>query len=260
MHWHEDLQFIYVLSGDIEIVTLDTHMTLHVGEGIFINKNVVHLVKKSKACHYNSFIFPDYFLRFYLGSPTNDAVEQLVEKNTSPVFHIENTEEHRTMLEKLKKLSVLEEQKTPLYAYEVLTLLCTLWLELCRVVNVPEAQNGNHAVKERMTIFLRYIEENYPENVSLEALAQSAHVSKSKCLRCFRLALHTTPYKHLTEYRLSKAVDLLRNTDEPISGVATLADFQQPSHFRKCFWEKTGMTPSEYRKRFCCGRAADIIS
>ena len=111
-----------------------------------------------------------------------------------------------------------------------------------------------------MTLFLRYIEEHYTESVSLDALAQSAHVSKSECLRCFRLALHTTPYKYLTEYRLSKAADLLRNTDEPISGVAALAGFQQPSHFGKCFREKTGMTPSEYRKRFCCGRAADIIS
>ena len=65
MHWHEDLQFIYVLSGAIEVATLETRISLHTGEGIFINKNVVHLVKKSGSCHYNSFIFPDYFLKFY---------------------------------------------------------------------------------------------------------------------------------------------------------------------------------------------------
>ena len=43
MHWHEDLQFIYVLSGEIEVVTLETVVSLHPGEGVFINKNVVHL-------------------------------------------------------------------------------------------------------------------------------------------------------------------------------------------------------------------------
>ena len=58
MHWHEDIQFIYVLEGDIEVVTLENRTLLHKGEGFFINKNVVHLVDKVDACHYNSFIFP----------------------------------------------------------------------------------------------------------------------------------------------------------------------------------------------------------
>lgn len=52
MHWHEDLQFIYVLSGEIEVVTLETVVSLHPGEGVFINKNVVHLVRKKNFCHY----------------------------------------------------------------------------------------------------------------------------------------------------------------------------------------------------------------
>ena len=44
MHWHEDIQFIYVLDGEIEVVTLEYRTTLHKGDGFFINKNVVHLV------------------------------------------------------------------------------------------------------------------------------------------------------------------------------------------------------------------------
>ena len=57
MHWHEDLQFIYVLSGEVEVVTLENSVSLYAGEGIFINKNVVHLVQKNGSCHYHSFIF-----------------------------------------------------------------------------------------------------------------------------------------------------------------------------------------------------------
>ena len=45
MHWHEDLQFIYVLDGEIEIKTLDTSVQVNKGSGIFINKNVIHLIK-----------------------------------------------------------------------------------------------------------------------------------------------------------------------------------------------------------------------
>ena len=81
MHWHEDLQFIYVLDGEIEIKTLDTSVQINTGSGIFINKNVIHLVnKKTSSCHYNSFIFPDYFLKFYFGSPATLFVVYVVGK------------------------------------------------------------------------------------------------------------------------------------------------------------------------------------
>lgn len=137
MHWHEDLQFIYVLSGTIEVVTLDTCTVLHTGDGIFINKNVVHLVKKPTVCHYKSFLFPDYFLKFHIGSPAADIVERLVENKNLPIFRVENREEHKAVLDMLQRLSTLVPQDTPLYAYEVLTMLCTLWPELCRIVTLP---------------------------------------------------------------------------------------------------------------------------
>ena len=46
MHWHTDLQFIYVLDGEIEIKTLDTVVRVGAESGVFINQNVVHLVRK----------------------------------------------------------------------------------------------------------------------------------------------------------------------------------------------------------------------
>ena len=49
MHWHEDLQFIYVLNGIIEVRTLDNAIRVQAGEAIFINKNVVHMVSRLKS-------------------------------------------------------------------------------------------------------------------------------------------------------------------------------------------------------------------
>ena len=54
MHWHEDLQFIYVLGGSIEVKTLDNTVSVQAGEGIFINKNVVHFVRRTGCLLYTS--------------------------------------------------------------------------------------------------------------------------------------------------------------------------------------------------------------
>lgn len=250
MHWHEDLQFIYVLDGEIEIKTLDTSARVNKGSGIFINKNVIHLVnKKTPSCHYNSFIFPDYFLKFYFGSPATAFVERIAGKEELPIccFPIE-MDWCKPILSALSHLADLENRKTEFYAYEVLCLLSTLWLEVCRNIWLL-GKNADTVMSTRMQKFLQYISEHYGEDISLDRLAASANVSKSECLRCFRTSMQTTPYKYLTEYRLFKAAELLKNSDKPIGTIADSVGFRQTSHFGKCFKEKTGFSPRDYRKK-----------
>jgi len=249
MHWHEDIQFIYVLEGEIEIKTLTKLVSVDTGSGVFINKNVVHHVRKNNACHYNSFIFPDYFLKFYFGSPAKDFVESIIGKEQIPICCFSRkTENHRTILNALKRLSEIEKNKTDFYVYEVLVSLTTLWLEVRKNIQFP-SEKQDIVVHARMQKFLQYIEQHFGEDVSLEVLAASANVSKSECLRCFKSTMQSTPYKYLIEYRLSKAAELLKNTDESISNIAECVGFHQISHFGKCFKEKTGLAPRDYRNR-----------
>lgn len=248
MHWHEDLQLIYVLEDGVEIRTLDTSVHLCANEGIFINKNIVHRVVQSNQCHYYSFIFPERLLAFYPGGPAQRLVNRIVGTSQLSLFCLSpDGDWQERALSILRCLVQLEQQKTVLYPYEVLVRLSELCLEMQKNITLP-AERRPSVIEARMQSFLRYIEEHYAEQVSLEQLAQSAHVSKSECLRCFRQTLQTTPYKYLSEFRLSVASQLLRETDEPISSIAAKVGFQHPSHFGKCFREKTGLSPKEYRK------------
>lgn len=250
MHWHEDLQFIFVLDGEIEIKTLDTSVQINKGSGIFINKNVIHLVnKKTSSCHYNSFIFPDYFLKFYFGSPASAFVERIAGKDELPICCFPKEMDWcKSILSALSRLADLENRKTEFYVYQVLCLLSTLWLEVCKNIQVP-SKNIDIVMGVRMQKFLRYISEHYEEDISLDRLSKSANVSKSECLRCFKASMQTTPYRYLTEYRLSKAAELLKNSDEPIGTIADRVGFRQISHFGKRFKEKTGLSPRDYRKK-----------
>ncbi len=247
MHWHNDLQFIYILNGSVTVQTLDEKMILYAGEAVFINKNVVHLVMPEGSCHYNSFIFPDYFLKFYFESPAGKLVDNIVTNVQLPVFSFtEKTGWHSRVLNMLRELVSLEKDKTEFYAYEVLVQLSSLWLEIQKNLLLPPARQTD-SLHIRMQNFLSYIESHYSEEISLDDLAKSGHVSKSECLRCFKVSLQTTPYKYLMEYRLSKAASLIKSTDEPIGDIASKVGFHHLSHFGKCFKEKTGYAPKEYR-------------
>lgn len=248
MHWHEDLQFIYVLDGIIEVRTLDDSVRIQTGEAIFLNKDVVHFVGEIKNCHYNSFLFPAYFLTFYAGSPARDFVDSVITNELLPFVHFTSAAGwHKEITAILQQLVQLEKDKTSFYVYEVLVKLSSLWLTMRKNIMLPQQQKES-AVQRRMQKILRFIEEHFAEDITLSDLSASANISKSECSRCFKISMNTTPYKYLTEYRLSKAAQFLTGTDEPVGNIAAAVGFHQMSHFGKSFKEKTGYSPKAYRK------------
>ena len=248
MHWHEDLQFIYVLDGIARVQTLDNSIQIQAGEAIFINKDVVHFVEEIKNCHYNSFLFPSYFLAFYAESPAKDFVDSVITNDRFPLVHFTPAVGwHKEITTILQQLVQLEKDKTIFYVYEVLVKLSSLWLIMRKNITLPQEQKES-VIHLRMQKILRFIEEHFSEDITLSDLSASANISKSECSRCFKVSMDTTPYKYLTEYRLSKAAQLLAKTNEPVGNIAVAVGFHQMSHFGKCFKEKTGYSPKEYRK------------
>ena len=250
MHWHEDLQFIYVLHGKIQVKSLESSVEIQEGEAVFINKNVIHHVMKLEDCHYYSFVFPAHFLTFSPLSPAKKFVDDIVGNSQITLLHLSKEVDWcGEALELLQKLAELEEKQTETYPYEVLVLLSSIWLVLRKNMKLP-TDRKNSIITTRTQTFLQYIEAHYREDVSMEKLAGSANVSKSECLRCFRESLQTTPYRYLMEYRLAKAGELLQSTDQLIHEIAADVGFHQLSYFGKCFKEKTGYSPRMYRKMY----------
>lgn len=248
MHWHEDLQYIYVLKGTIQIQTLNDDIELQKGDGFFLNKQVVHLVKQTEGCHYMSFVFPERILKFYPGCPANTVVSNLIGQEKIAFCHFSKHQSWcNQILSLLQQLAVMEKNKPEFYEYEVMLNLFSLIL-LTQKNHQLSPVKADDAISRRMKCFLTFIDEHYGNDISLDALAQSANVSKSECLRCFKLSMQSTPYKYLMEYRLLKATQLLEQTDQPIGIISSLVGFNQMSQFGKCFKEKIGCTPREYRK------------
>lgn len=251
LHWHEDLQFIYVLEGIVCVKTLEEEEMLSAGEAIFTNKNVIHYsVGRSNPCRYKLFRVPERFVSFYMGSPAEKLTHAVTDNPKISLIPLSPSVQWcAEALLFLQRLVRLEEEKeeNSLYAYDVLTELAQLWRILLRNVKIPE-QLPENIVSLRMKNILEFIENHYGEEVTLENLAASAGVSKTEALRCFRQTLQTTPYRYMLEYRLSKAADLLAETDLPIGEIAERTGFHQQSYFGKCFKEKTGLSPGNFRR------------
>ena len=255
LHWHEDLQLIYVIEGVACVTTLGEKKLVSAGEGIFVNKGVIHYsVERSNPCEYILLRFPEKMLTFYTGSPAEKITRTVTDNsNITVVVFTEDISWCRQVLQLLQKLVRLDEENNDnkeslLYMYEVQIYLCRIWMAMLENLDITVESNENITGK-RMRRMLEYIERSYAESVTLEDIAESAGISKSEALRCFHQSLQTTPYNYLMNYRLLKAVNLLEETNSPVGEVMWRCGFRQQSYFGKCFKEKTGCSPREYRKK-----------
>lgn len=250
MHWHNDLQLILVDKDTVTINLLGYQaIKLQQNQAIFINKDIAHQVLPSDQASYHSFIFPDYFLKFYLTSPAQNLISNFLSATNLDYLVFDNQSNWQNkILSILKELEQLENNKSEAtYSYEVLTQLCRIFLLLQKNIQPSHMKGLDKTNYKRIRIFLTYIHSHYQEKISLANLAQEAHVSKSECLRCFHSLLNMTPYNYLLDFRLNKAADLLKNSDMTVSAIAHKVGFNQVSHFGVLFKKKTVFSPLKYR-------------
>ncbi|MEM8954071.1 MAG: AraC family transcriptional regulator [Verrucomicrobiota bacterium] len=97
---------------------------------------------------------------------------------------------------------------------------------------------------------MHFFEENFSEQISMEAMAELAGLSPTHFNRRFRAVLRMSPTEFLRSLRVQEAQRLLTMTEDSVGEIALAAGFYDQSHFTKRFRGTTGMTPLAYRKRF----------
>jgi len=95
-----------------------------------------------------------------------------------------------------------------------------------------------------------FMEENFTEEISLEALACRAAMSKRNFIRRFKAATHNTPQEYLQRVRIEAAKKALERNEDDVNGAMFQSGYNDAKTFRKIFRHITGLTPQEYRKKY----------
>lgn len=83
----------------------------------------------------------------------------------------------------------------------------------------------------------------------VEELAQRLSVTKHHLIRVFSSCVGMPPLQYITSLRIERTKDLLVSSSKSISEIAKEVGFSCSDYFCKVFKQRTGITPSEYRKQ-----------
>ncbi|HYZ85144.1 MAG TPA: AraC family transcriptional regulator, partial [Bryobacteraceae bacterium] len=94
---------------------------------------------------------------------------------------------------------------------------------------------------------IRSIHENVSNPWTVESLAAAASMSRSAFAARFKELLGQSPIDYVTEWRMQKSLQLLRQKDKKLVDVARSVGYESDAGFNKAFRRVLGVTPGEYR-------------
>lgn len=254
LHWHEELQFTYVVTGELKIRIDGKDYRIKEGEAVFINRNLLHITTDlTEDGKYISLNFPDRLLGFFSGSRMEqDYVLPYTRGYALPAVVLrEDIEWQKQVLSELKEIVQLLREKEKGYSeYRIAVKLTLMWEIFIEHIKSEVVKPTKSYIRkqERIQSMLMYIHEHYMEEIRLKDIAEAASVSVGECCRCFQNMVRTTPNQYLTEYRVTKSKEYLLGTEMSVTEIAYAVGFNDSSYFIQCFRKCEGVTPGEFEK------------
>ncbi len=250
-HWHDDIEWIYIISGKMHYYINGKRILLNEKDSLMVNARQMHYgySYKEQNCQFLCVLFhPSLF----------GSNKTLLQKYVTPV--IENTDceylhfySKQTRGQKtaayLEQVRRLKTEAAHAYEMQAIAVMLQLWSNLLQwgELTIRDYKINRNSDLEIQKNMVSFIYQHYAEKISLNEIAASGNVSRSKCCLIFKHYLQQSPLDFLNTFRLKTSCSLLRNTDKSITEIAFSCGFNHLSYFSKLFIKNFGCTPREYR-------------
>ena len=248
VHWHDELEIIYVKSGFLTVSISGESYIGKPGDAFVVSPGNLHLMgSDTGAVDYYTFLFPlknlsfraDDLLEDKLLEPLNsghlminprinDTAKELCEQLIE-VYAAKNDESESQLTAQIKTKIIL------------LQFILEMWKKGFIIENDT---SGRNTVEKEM---VSYIQQNYTGKISLKEFGEQFHLSEKYISRYFKEHFHITLSQYVTYLRLEHAKQLLQDTDIPVTEVAMQSGYQNVSYFIRSFKKTYEISPLKYR-------------
>lgn len=226
-----------VTKFEIEYYLADGYNTMADEQSFQIRKNYIQIAKPGQI-RYTKLPFTTLYLKF---SADGSLYDRLM--NAPEYFQCFHTQETKKLL---KEIILLNEsaQHDSLLLYSKLLSLIHLILEDS---HISKTFNKEHY--QLVEAAKAYIEQNFSKNIKLSDIAASVNLSSIYFHKIFSDLCSCTPHEYLTRYRISRAKELLWNSDNSIGYISEICGFGCQQYMNQVFKKNLETTPGQYRKQ-----------
>lgn len=251
VHWHDELEIIYIKHGNLQIFIEDREYSGKAGSVFLVNPRELHFMGSADlSVAYYTLLFPLEFISFQ----SDDELEKtLLHPLRNGQLLLVNQLTENELLHNLGSLFdgliALNEQQAPQYQLKTHIMLLTFLSSMIEHDLIMRPRSRASRIGRQKELLL-YIREHYTEQITLQTLAGQFHLSEKYVSRYFKEHFYLTFSEYLNHLRLSCAKRLLETTELSVTETALRSGFLNVSYFIRTFKTVYGMSPLKYRKSF----------
>lgn len=234
-HGHPYYHWLQTEQGCGNVSVNANEISLEKGQGIFISPFVPHAYWRTAPTWHTSF--------FTLTGRLAGDIEKIIGPESIVCVDSNEGENVQAWINKTiaeYTSGQIDDTKLSADCYTFLLMLST---------NLTTPHDSDISpVKQYVQLAMQEIERCYAQVISTQALAESLFISPQYLSRLFKQYTGYSTYAYITNYRISRAKELLISKPSwAVQLVAHSVGFQDSSHFIDMFKKASGYTPRDFR-------------
>lgn len=250
-HWHEDIEIIYLVKGNIKVGISNDTYNLSVGDILIIGSGEVHCFFEEIECSSRAVI--QFRMSIYDTFLTGSKDNRIIRPMFNHSMHLTSgTEIHALLQSQIKDIINEHNEKKEGYKLFLKARLYDLAGILIRNIPKgeysPEAESSQKERLQKLDKVFQYVEMNFQNRIDLQEISRVAGFSKYHFTRFFKENTGVTFVDYLNNFRIAKAEWFLMYDEGSILDVAYKSGFNSVKTFNRVFKYLKGCTPMAYRK------------
>lgn len=253
-HWHPEFEIATAASGVLHYQIGQQHIILEAGDSIFVNGNMLHRIRQLSGDRPDP--MPNIVFSGIAIAPEHTTIYQkyiqpIAHCNSLPfiVFRHKNCA-HSDVNHFIKDTYRVFSNQMQCYEMAVQRNISRIFEYIfCNFDRFPKYEAARIQMKSQIRLqkMLMYIYEHYTEAITLDDIANAAHISRSEAGRCFHTYMGCSPVDTLIQYRLQIAHRLLREKTLTLQEISFACGFHSSNYFSRKYKEIYGYAPSQDR-------------
>lgn len=243
-HQHIRIEINYIKKGNCILHLGNESIYFGENELMIICSNVEHIFEagpEGTTLMQLEFL-PEVFSRFNLDRNSELTPAALFSEENRLIKIVNNVRIMQSVQRVINELSA----KNKYYQYLVVMYYAELLILIYRhmdEVYLPVCTN------ESLRKAVSYMRLNYPSGITITEVAERAGVGERYIRKLFTQHLNLSPLDYLSQIRINKSIELLRNTEMSVKEICFACGFKSPQYFSRVFKQQMGMSPKEIAKQ-----------
>lgn len=244
MHIHNEIEIVWVRCGALECFFENESVSVLKGNILFINKRAAHrLVPGNSLTEFS-----------YLQIDMDSYIKSSYFENYSPVFMYNHAQPYKIYESSAELAGILYDierelsEKKPCYEEYLKADIYRISAFMFRNGFLNKCFNSTKNAKKLLPS-IKYLEENYKSDISLEDISGISGIDKFYFCRLFKQVTGLTYIEYLNHLRLAHSEELLIGANMNILEVALECGFNSIQYFNRVFKREKGCTPKQFKLR-----------